>query len=329
MKTPCMIQYVFTILLTLLAIASADALESTQTAEDVAALNSIATNALLVLRSVPFIGLEDSISGIEQIIENHRRLSRESGVAQQQLSLVLADAVAYAIVTEVYRAETVRLGVDPNMTPKSIPPFDKKTAVRLWRTNVPDFPAMIRKALQRDDVVTGFVAKHSSEADVLSGEMIDKAPLETIEPRIRELHEKAMHPVAFGAQPSPDEQLVYALIKYQAFRDLGIIMDLYEKGDLPYDSAMRKSAIEAVLKDHSERRVDDGMKVSAFKVWGTFTAYFPDSNPSQDPVEPMVEYRDRQAFALGPFMTDTSLLPEIAKLVLLKMDGRRVLPPSK
>ena len=138
-----------------------------------------------------------------------------------------------------------------------------------------------------------------------------------------------MHPVAFGAQPSSDEQLVYALIKYQAFRDLGIIMDLYEKGDLPYDSAMRKSAIEAVLKDHSERRVDDGMKVSAFKVWGTFTAYFPDSNPSQDPVEPMVEYRDRQAFALGPFMTDTSLLPEIAKLVLLKMDGRRVLPPSK
>ncbi len=326
MKTPCIVQYVFTFLLMLPAITPAVALESKQKADDVA-LNMIATNTFRVLRDVPSIGLENSVSGIEQIIEAHRLLSREAGAAQQQLSLVLADAVAYAIVTEIHRADVARFGVDSNMMPKSIP-FDKKTAVRLWRTNVPDFPAVIRKALQRDDVVTGFVAKHSSEADVLTGEMIDNAPLETMRPRIRELQEKALHPTGFGGNPSADEQLVYTLSKYQAFRDLGIIMDLYERGDLPQDSAMLRSAIEAVLKDCTEKRLDDGMKASPFKVWMTFRRYYPEGT-SQDPVGPIEEYYLKQALALAPFMTDTSSLPENAKKILVKMDRPLTLSPSK
>jgi hypothetical protein len=326
MKTLRGFQYAFALLLTFTAVAPSVALEPNQTAEE-AALNVIATNAFRVLRDVPTIGLEKSVSELEQIIEAHRRLSRETNVPQRQLSLVLADAVAYAIVTEIHRADVARLGTDQNMTPKSLP-FNKKTAVRLWKANVPDFPAVIRKALQGNDRITTFVSTDSSEEDVLNGGMIDKAPLETIRPRIRELQEKALHPAGFSGKPSADEQLVYALSKCQAFRDLGMIIDLYEKDDLPKDSALLRSAIDEVLKQRPERRVDDGMKASPFKVWMTFRRYYPEGT-SQDPVGPIEEYYLKQALALAPFMNDTTSLPESAKKALVKMGRPAATPPSK
>ena len=316
MKELRCLQYPLAFLLTLATVAPSVALDTNQTVD--ADLNVIATNAFQVLRAVPSVGLEKSVPGIEQIIETHRRLSRESAPSQQQLSLVLADAVTYAIVTEIHRADVARLGTDPGMTPKSIP-FDKKTAVRLWKANMPDFPAAIRQALHGNDTVTGFVSTRSSEEDVLNGEMMDKAPLDTIRPRIQELRDKALHPAAFGKNPSADEQLVYALDKYQAFRDLDVVFNLYEKSDLPPDSALLRSAIDGVLKQSAGKRVDDGMKASSFKVWLTFRRYYPQGT-SQNPVGPIEEYYLKQALALAPFMTDTSSLPERAKKTLSKMD---------
>lgn len=324
MKELHCLQYPLAFLLMLAAVAPSVALETNQTAD--AGLNVIATNAFRVLRNVPNVGLEQSAAGLEQIIETHRRLSRETDLTQRQFSLVLADAVVYAIFTEIHRSEVARLGTDQRMMPKSIP-FDKKTLVRLWKANVPDFPAAIRKALQGHDTVTSFVSTRSSEEDVLSGEMIDKAPLETIRPRIRSLQEKALQVPCFSNRPSADEQLVYALSKYQAFRDLGIVIDLYEKGDLPDDATQFRSAIDGVLKPHSGKRVDDGMNVSSFKVWMTFRRYHPEGT-SQDPVAPVEEYYLKQALALAPFMTDTSSLPENAKKALSKINRSAALPPQ-
>ncbi|NLG35966.1 MAG: hypothetical protein GX548_11490 [Lentisphaerae bacterium] len=322
MKKLHCLPYAFALLLIVATVVPSVAFEPSQTAD--MALNVIATNAFRILRDVPSVGLEKSMSGLEQIIEAHRRLSRETDIAQQQLSLVLADAVAYAIVTEVHRAEVARLGTDQGLTPKSIP-FDKKTAMRLWKANMHDFPAAIRKALQGQDAVTSFVSRQSSEEDVLSGAMIDKAPLETIRPRIRSLQEKVLHTPCFSKSPSADEQLVYALSKHQAFRDPGIVMELYEKGDLPGDASQFRAAIDGVLKQHPGKRVDDGMNASSFKTWMTFRRYHPEGT-SQDPVAPIEEYYLKQALALAPFMTDTCSLPETAKKALTKIDGPAPLP---
>ena len=312
----------FALLLFAATVAPSIALETNQNKD--MALNVIATNAFCILRDVPGVGMEKSVSGLEQIIETHRRLSRETDVAQQQLSLVLADAVAYAIITEIHRAEAARLGTDQGMVPQSIP-FEKMTVARLWKANMPDFPATIRKALQGHDTVTGFVSKYSSEDDVLSGEMIDKAPLDEIQPRLEELRRKASFPTAFGRRPTPDEQLIYALSKFQAFRDLDVIINLYEKSNLPADSALLRTAIEGVLTPSAGKRADDGMEATAFKVWLTFRRYYP-KGTSQDPVAPIEEYYRKQALALAPFMTDTSTLPETVKKALTKMNHPAALP---
>lgn len=323
MKKLHCLRHPFAFLLALATVVPAVALETNQAAN--ADLGIVATNAFHILRDVPSVGLEGSGPALEQIIETHRRLSRGTGLAEQQFSLVLADAVAYAIVTEIHRAEVARSGADSRLTPKSIP-FGKKTAVRLWKTNLPDFPAAIRRALQGHDTITGLVSTHSSEEEVLSGEMIDKAPLETVRPRIRSLQEKVLHAPCFGSKPSPDEQLIYALSKYQAFRDLGIIIDLYEKGDLPDDATQFRAAIDGVLKQHPGKRVDDGMKASAFKAWMTFRRYHPEGT-SRDAVAPIEEYYLKQALALAPFMSDTSSLPETVKKALIKIGQSPALPP--
>lgn len=316
MKKLHCVQCLFAFLWIAATVAPSVALETNQTADT--ALNAIATNAFRILRDVPSVGLEKSVSGLEQLIETHHQLSRESDISQRQLSLVLADAVAYAIVTEIHRSEVARLGMDQRMMPKSIP-FDQHIAVRLWKANTPDFPAAIRKALQRQDMVTSFISQQSSEEEVLNGKMIDKAPLETVRSRIRELYHKSLYyPVAVGKSPSADEQLVYSLVKYQAFCDLDIIMRLYEKSDLPADSPSFRTAIEKELTPSDERRVDDRMKQSSFKVWLTFGYYHPEGT-SQNPVAPIEGYHLKQALALAPFMTDTSSLPEPAKNALTQV----------
>lgn len=326
MRTHRHVRHVSMILLMLANLGRLEAGEPKHTPDETQ-MNAIATNAFLVLKGIPAIGLERSVGGLEDIIATHHRLSREPGSSQRHLSLVLADAVAYAIITEIHRAELARIGLASDVTPKSIA-FEKKTALRLWKTNMPDFVPLIRKAMQGEDTLTTYIAKHSSEEEVLNGRMIDKAPLDRIRPRIRDLHDNATLPIGVHKNPLPDEQLVYALAKGQAFRDLTVIIELYEKGDLPKESALLRSAIEAVLKRYPERRVDDGMKMSSFKVWSTFAAYYPE-NTDRDVVGPAEEYCMRQAFVLAPFMTDTSSLPELAKRALLKMDRPSASPPSK
>lgn len=312
MKESHSIQCPFAILLILAAVVRSGALETNQTAD--AGLSVIATNAFHVLQNVPDIGLEKSRYMLDQIIETHHRLSQETGLVQRQLSFVLADAIAYAIVTEIHRAEIARMGADQRMTPKSIP-FEKKTAVRLWKANQPDFAAAIRKALQGHDTVTSFVSMHFSEEEVLSGEMIDKAPLETIRPRIRSLQEKALYAPYFSRKPSADEQLVYALCKYQAFRDLGIVIDLYDKDDLPDDATQFKLAIDGILKQHPGKRLDDGMKASSLKVLSTFVRYCCLSASDA--------YQTRMALLLGPYMTDRGAIPETAQGILKELENSK------
>ncbi|MDD2598159.1 MAG: hypothetical protein PHO37_02880 [Kiritimatiellae bacterium] len=306
----------FTFLMTL-AIINPPVARGSQQPDDETSLNIIATNAFQILRDVPSIGLEQSLSGIEQIIKTHHRLLRETDLSKKHFSLVLADAVAYALITEIHRADITRLGTDPDMTPKS-KSFNKTTAVRLWKANMPDFPASIRQILRKDGAITGYISRRSCEEDVFSGEMIDKAPLDTIRPRIRELHEKALRPIALGKNPSVDEQFLSVLVQCQSFRDIDMIINLYENGDLPSDSISLRAAIDEVMKPSVGKRVDDGMKASAFKVWLTFRRYYP-GGTSHDPVGPIEEYYLKQALTLAPFMTDSSSLPESAKKVLVKM----------
>lgn len=321
-------QYAFAILIPLATLVPLEAGEPNQRPDDTD-MNVIATNAFLVLKAVPTIGLELSISGLEQIVATHHRLSRERGVSQRHLSLILADAVAYTIITEIHRAERARLGLDQDMTPKSVP-LDKKTVVRLWKANMPDFAALVRKALQGKDTLTSYVAEQSSEEEVLNGRMIYNSPVGQIRTRISELRRAATLPIGqcICKNPSPDQHLIFALVKSQAFRDLTVIVDLYEQGDLPKDSAVLRSTIDGVLKRYPERRVDSGMKMSSFKVWATFTDYYPE-NTSQDVVGPAEEYCLRQALVLAPFMTNTSSLPELAKKALLKISRSTASPPSK
>lgn len=312
MNNPLSIQSPFAVLLILAAVVPSGALETNQTSD--AGLNVIATNAFHVLQNVPDIGLEKSQHMLEQIIETHHRLSQETGLEQRQLSLVLADAIAYAIVTEIHRAEIARMDAEQRMTPKGVP-FEKKTAVRLWEANQPDFAVAIRKALQEHDTVTSFVSMHSSEEEVFSGEMIDKAPLESIRPRIRSLQEKALYAPYFSSKPSADELLVYALCKYQAFRDLGIVIDLYDKDDLPDDTTQFKLAIDVILKQQPGKRMDDGMKASSLKVLSTFVRYCCLSVSDA--------YRTRMALLLGPYMTDRGALPETAQEILKEFENSK------
>lgn len=321
MKTLCGFQCAYALLLSLAVVAPCRALESTQIVDE-ASVNAIATNAFHVLKNVPSVGLEKSLPGLDQIIETHRRLSRETGVSQRQLSLVLADAVAYAIVTEVRISELARMGAGQSNAVKNVP-FDKKTVTRLWKANVPDFAHLIRMALKGRDIVTSYVSEHSSEEEVLSGRMIHKTSGGQISTRILELNQRAELPVYGTKSPSPDEQLMYALNKCQAFQDLAVVIDLYAKGDLPAESALLRTAIDQVLAQYPKRRVDDGMESSAFKVWLTYRHFYPKADTASS-IGFAEEYCLRQALVLAPFMTDTSALPETAKKALARMDRSRV-----
>ena len=290
-------------------------------------VNAIASNAFLILRDVPTVGLEKSVSGIEQIIAEHRRLSQSSQAMDRHFSLVLADAVAYAIFSEIHRAEFARLGVDRERAVKSIP-FDKKTAVRLWRANMPDFAPLIRNAMQGEDIITGYISRQSSEEEVLNGSMIDMAPLGQVKGRIRKLNLEASVPLCMQKNPTPDEQLVYSLNKCQAFQDLTVIIDLYEKGDLPGEAVLLRSAIDGVMKNCPQRRVDDGMEATSFKVWLTYGQYYWDPS-DRDPSDSTDRYCIGQSMLLGPFMADTDLLPEFAKEFLQKRaKSKRAAPQS-
>jgi hypothetical protein len=184
---------------------------------------------------------------------------------------------------------------------------------------MPEFEPLIREILKENDVITNYVASHSSAEDVLSGRMIEKVPGDTIAPRITELRGQASLPISIRKRPSPDEQLVYTLTIYQAFRDLTVIVDLYEKSGLPGESVALRNSIDAVLSQYPDRRVDDGMKASAFKVWSTFRHYYPEAS-TDDVVGPAEEYTLRLSIALAPFMNDTSVLPDIAQNALRKMN---------
>ena len=300
---------------------------SDETADEVR-VNAIASNAFLVLRDVPAIGLEKSAPALEQTIADHHRLSQSSLATDRHFSLVLADAVAHAIISEILRAEFARQGIDQGRAVKSIP-FDKQIAVRLWRANMPDFAPLIRKAMKGEDVLTGYISKHSSEEEVLGGDMIDKAPWGQVKERIRKLNREASVPLYVQKNPTPDEQLIYALNKCQAFQDLTIIVDLYEKGDLPGGEwALVRPVIDGVLKNYPQRRVDNGMKASSVNVWSTSARYLWDPS-ERDLRSSMDQYSMEQSLLLGPFMADMDLLPDLAKEFLLKMaESKKTAPIS-
>lgn len=328
MSKQSILQYACIFLLAITAAVPVNALETKQAADE-ASMNAIATNAFRILRDVPSVGLEKSRPELNQIIETHHRLLKGDDMSQQRLSLILADGVAYAIISEIHRADLARLGSETNMTPTSIP-FDKKIVVRLWDANMPDFPSAVRYALKGDGTVTGYIATHSSEADVLNGKLKDKAPLKTIRSLISELHEKALYIMYSTKKPSADEQLIYALCKYQAFRDLSIIIKLYEKNDLPDDSKALQAMIEENIKQSPQagKRLDDGMAIIAFKVRDTFENYYPEAS-YQDTGGPIHEYVGKQAFPLVPFMTDRSMLPDYMKKFLDKQDRRAAANQTK
>lgn len=311
----------FILLLLLLAAPTLFAESGVKETADELRVNAIASNAFLVLRDVPTVGLEKSVFGIEQIIAEHRRLSQSSLATDRHFSLVLADAVAHAIISEILRAEFARQGIDQGRAVQSIP-FDKQIAVRLWRANMPDFAPLIRKALQGEDIITGYISRQSSEEEVLNGSMIDMAPLGQVKGRIRKLNREASVPLFVQKNPTPDEQLIYALNKCQAFQDLTIIVDLYEKGDLPGGEwALVRPVVDGVLKNYPQRRVDDGMEASSVNVWSTSARYLWDPS-ERDPSDSTDRYCIGQSMLLGPFMADMDLLPELAKEPLMKMQKR-------
>jgi hypothetical protein len=278
-------------------------------------VNAIATNAFIVLRDIRSVGLEQSITGIETIIKDHRRLSRDADASLRHFSLVLADAVAYAIISEIRAAELLRDG-DTNATNSAS--LDKNKVIRLWKANTPDFSHLIKASLQGEDMLVKYASQHSSVEDVLSGGMTKNASVGQISSRLTELNQMAELPGYVRRNPSPDEQLVYALNKYQAFRDLSVIVDLYGRGELPNDSESIRGAIDSVLVQYPKNRVDDGMKSTSFKIWLTYRHYYPEAS-SKDAFGPQEEYVLRQSFVLAPFMSDTSALPENARKGIAKL----------
>lgn len=325
MKTPNAIKTFCVVLLMLSMVAQSEASETKATSET--QMSEIATQAYVILQKAPVIGLEKSVPGIEQIITAHRRLATETGVPQRHLSLVLADAVAYAKINEIHRAELARLGQDQDMTPKSVP-FDKQLAVRLWNANEPDFEPFIRIALAGDDRITSYVKARSSLEEVLNGQMIDKALLQSIYPDVqylRGIREKVRLFNMCEKNPSPDESLFFAVARNQAFRDLKIIVDLYGSGDLPKETAAFRSLIGDSMGKYQypKKRMDDGMEPSAFKVWLTYTNYYPDSPDNAPGGGPYGEYCFRQSIALAPFMSDTSILPATTQKALKMMSKSR------
>ena len=279
--------------------------------------NDIATNVFRILKEVPIRGLEESAQEIQGIIDIHKRLAKEADPSRRYLSMLIADAVAVSIVTEIHRSVIAETGDYARQEPPVIS-FGKQHLLDLWEKNMPDFPDAIRMILDEPGTITRFVAESSSFQDVLDGKMIDKAPIGTIRPLIRSLIEKARHMpcIWFGDNPSADERLAYALAKYQAFIDIGIVLERYKNGDLPNDDNETFKSVIAEGMDLRGRRVDDGMNASPLKVWMTFREYHPTENVSLSAYE---EYCIRQALTFSPFMTDTGILPERARRVLEKV----------
>lgn len=279
-------------------------------------MNLIANESFAILAEVPVLGLETSAPKIENIIRTQHQLASEEDPSLRHMSLVVADAIAFSLMNELHRSEIARLHPGQESKPKSVP-FNKETLIRLWKFNMPDFKSMIPATMKRNDRITSYVINRSTEEELVTGEAIDKAPI-AIRRYIRELRAKSLSPLS-KKQPTPDESLIYVLTKWQVFRDLGIVVDLYAKGDLPETLELLRSAVDQQMRarKYSEKRMDDGLNNSAFKIVLTYQHYYPDS-PGNARFGPNEEYICRQAFLLSPFMTDTTALPDIAREGLRK-----------
>ncbi|MCE5228851.1 hypothetical protein LLG95_04545 [bacterium] len=282
-------------------------------------MSTIATQAFQILNDVPVKGLDQSTIGIEQIIATHRRLAKSDDATQRYFSIVLADSVAYAIVNEIHRANYARLGLTQRISPNTIQ-FNKKTAVRLWRENIPDFDFIIRKALKGNDTLINYIAEHSSTEKVLDGRMMKELPVGSMSSYAIELHQKMEVPLPNlkVSDLTPDMLLMFALMKWQSFRDVSIVIEQYEQKDIPEDFKEFRQLFESLSGQYRLQRVDEGMKTSYFKLWSAFNQYSPENSvgSSGGPAE---EYTIRQTGALLPFMTDTSSLPEPSQKMLKQL----------
>ena len=265
---------------------------------------TIASDAFTILGAVPDKGIEESSAGLQEIIAQRQVLERSSNLLHRQLALILADAVAFAIVREIQNTEMQRMGAAQSPVHlRPAPP--KNVVVQLWKANDLDAKSAIRASSHATGDVVRFAFQDSSEDEILDGRMIKKASADVL-PRIRELQRNAREYRGLGRAPSADELLMQTLVTAQAFRDLRVIVDLFESGDLPQERALLQSAIEGALSLSQARRMDDGMKASSLKVLSTFGRYcLPDHDA----------YRLKMALLLGPYMTDRSALPEAAKRI--------------
>lgn len=265
---------------------------------------AIASDAYAILAAVPDKGIEESSAGLQKIIAQRQVLERSNDLLHRQLALILADAVALAIMREIQSTEMQRMGAVQSPV-HTRPASPKNVVVQLWKANDLDAKSAIRASPHATGDVVRFAFQDSSEDEILDGRMIKKASAEIL-PRIRELQRNAREYRGLGRAPSADEWLMQTLVTAQAFRDLRIVVDLFEAGDLPQDGVLLQSAIDGTLSQSQARRVDDGMKASSLKVLSTFGRY---CLPGAD------AYRHKVALLLGPYMTDRSVLPEAAQRI--------------
>lgn len=271
---------------------------------------TIASDAYTILADIPDKGIEESRAGLHKIIAQRRILERSNNLLQRQLALILADAVALVIVSEIQNTEMQRMGAvqsPVHMRPAS----PKNVVVQLWKENDLDVKSAVRASSHAAGDVVRFAFQDNSEDEILDGRMIKKASGDIL-PRIRELQRNAREYRGLGRAPSADELFMQALVTAQAFRDLRVIVDLFENGELSQDRAILQSAIDGALSQTQTRRMDDGMKESSLKVLSTFGRYcLPDPDA----------YRLKMALLLGPYMTDRDALPEAAKRIFEEYGG--------
>lgn len=265
---------------------------------------TIASDAYAILADIPNKGFEESRAGLQEIIAQRQVLERSDDPLQRQLALILADAVAHVIASEIRNTEIQRMGAVQSAAPMR-PTSPRNVVVPLWEENDLDAMSAVRACSHASGDIVRFAFQNSSEDEILDGRMIQKASGDIL-PRIRELQRNAREYRGLGRTPSADELLMQTLVTAQAFRDLRVIVDLFENGELSQDRAILQSAIDEALSQTRKRRMDDGMKETSSKVLSTFGRYcLPDPDA----------YRLKMALLLGPYMTDRDALPEAAKRI--------------
>lgn len=276
-------------------------------------INEVATNALMVLTSIQHNGLENNKKELKELINIHQTFAKRNESRLRFLSLVISDAISYAIVSEIYR--NLKNRENPNV--KIIPEVkiaNKETVLEIWNLNEPKFKDILDLNLKEKGQLIDYVkSRNIGTNEIIQGKLFKSLPLGPVKESFQKMRDEVNNPFK-KRNLSSDELFIFTLVKWQAYKDLthiAVIYSLDNNKSVNYET-LRNSINERIVTNKTQR-MDSGMPDSAVNVLLTFSKYSPPIKGIGS-ISHSDVYKKKLEIMFAPFISNTNLISDVTIL---------------